>query len=98
VYLLPVHKSVEAERTLGEIAKGSIEEELASLQQEIRSFLETPPERASTLLRRFDSFEALRNRAKLYREVLAIEVTDLDQQLNKLSSAVEELLNQKSAA
>jgi hypothetical protein len=98
VYLLPVHKSAEAERALGEIAKGSIEEELASLQEEIRMFLETPPERPSTLIRRFDAFEALRARAKLYRDVLNVQVQDLDGQLNQLSAAVEEMLNQKQKA
>ena len=97
VYLLPVHKSAEAERTLGEIAKGSIEEELASLQAEIASFLNTPPERASTLIRRFDSFEALRSRAKLYRDVLAVEVQDLDKQLSQMSDTVESLINAKAA-
>jgi hypothetical protein len=97
VYLLPVHKSAEAEQTLGEIAKGSIEEELAALQSEISTFLHTPPERASTLMRRFDAFEALRNRAKLYRDVLHVQVEDLDQQLNKLSGAVEDMLAQKAA-
>ena len=97
VYLLPVHKSAEAERTLGEIAKGSIEAELASLQAEIESFLSTPPDRASTLIRRFDSFEALRARAKLYRDVLAVEVGDLDKQLAQMSASVESLLNAKAA-
>ena len=97
VCLLPVNKSAEAERTLGEIAKGSIEAELASLQAEIESFLSTPPDRASTLIRRFDSFEALRARAKLYREVLAVEVQDLDKQLSQMSASVESLINAKAA-
>ena len=98
VYLLPVNKSAEAERTLGEIAQGAIETELASLQEEIRGFLTAPPDRASTLMRRFDAFAALRSRAQLYREVLHVHVTDLDESLDKLSSTVERLLNQKSAA
>ena len=98
VYLLPVSKSAEAERTLGEIAQGSIEAELEALKGEIATFVQAPPDRASTLVRRFDAFEALRGRARLYREVLAVEVTDLDRQLDSLSATVEEMLNQKSAA
>lgn len=96
-YLLPVHRSAEAERTLGEIAKGAIEEELSVLKVEIEGFLQAPPERASTLLRRFDAFEALRTKARLYRDVLAVEVKSLDEQLDKLSAAVERLLAAKQA-
>lgn len=98
VYLLPIHRSPDAERTLGAIAKGTIEEELGALKAEIESFLSTPPERASTLIRRFDAFEALRARASLYRDVLHFEVADLESQLTRLSTTVEELLNQRSAA
>ena len=96
VYLLPVHKSAESSSALGEIARGSIEEELASLKSEIASFVETPPSRASTLVHRFDAFEALRARAKMYRSVLAVEVADLDTTLNKLSNTVEQLLAEKA--
>ena len=98
VYLLPVNDSAEAEATLGEIARGSIEVELETLKAEIAGFVHAPPDRASTLVRRFDSFEALRARAKLYREVLAVEVADLDHQLDGLSATVEGMLAQKSAA
>ena len=98
VYILPVHKSAEAEKTLGEIAKGSIEGELAALQSEIAQFVAVPPDRASTLVRRFDAFSALRTRAQLYRTVLSVEVQDLDRQLDLLAAAVEQMLDQKSAA
>lgn len=97
LYLLPVHESPEATRSLGEIAKGSLEAELAALQTEIAAFVSSPPERASTLLRRFDAFEALRGRAQLYRNILHIQVQDLDQQLDSMSAAVEQLVNAKAA-
>lgn len=97
LHILPVHDSPDAARSLGDIAKGSIEAELAALQTEIAAFVSTPPDRASTLLRRFDAFEALRARARLYRSVLKIQVQDLDQQLDGMSAAVEGLLNQKAA-
>lgn len=97
LYLLPVHESPEATRSLGEIAKGSLEAELAALQTEIAAFVSSPPERASTLLRRFDAFEALRGRAQLYRNILHIQVQDLDQQLDNMSAAVEQLVNAKAA-
>ncbi len=98
VSVLPVHRGPEAEQTLGEVARGSIEDELAALRAEIAGFVETPPDRTSTLERRLDAFEALRDRAKLYRNVLAIQVTDLDQQLDSMTATVSGLIHQKSKA
>lgn len=98
VYLLPVHKSDDAGRALGDAAKSAIEEELAALKTEIEGFVSVPPERVSTLVRRLDSFEALRSRAQLYREILAVQVADLDKTLFDLTDKVEVLLNQKAAA
>lgn len=98
VYLLPINRSPEAERTLGEVAWGSLEEELAALQAEIEAFLAAPPERASTLTRRLDAYQALQAKARLYSTLLKTEVHDLDAKLNKLSGSVEHLLNQKAAA
>lgn len=97
VYVLPVHDSADANRALGEIATASLEAELAQLQSEISSFLTAPPDRVSTLTRRLEAFEALRDRAKLYRGVLAITVTDLDQQLRNMTATVEKMIHKKAA-
>ncbi len=96
VYLLPVHDSADAHRTLGDAAVKSLETELATLKQEVEAFVANPPERKSTLVRRFDAFDELRNRAELYRDILSIRVTDLDSTLNALSSSMETLLSSKS--
>ena len=96
IFLLPVHKSLEGDKTLGAIAKGNIESELLALQAEIAAFVQAPPDRPSTLVRRFDAFSDLRSKAKLYRDILAVEVHGLDDQLDKLSGAVEDLLQQKN--
>lgn len=98
VYLLPVHRSEDATRALGEIARGAIEEELAALAGEIEQFLAAPPDRESTLVRRLDSFEALRARVRLYRDILHVQVTDLDGQLDRLAASVTGLLDAKQAA
>jgi hypothetical protein len=86
VHVLPVRQSAEADRALGQIATASLEAELAQLQTAIAAFVAAPPERTSTLTRRLDPFEALRDRAKLYRSVLSITVTDLDQQLRGMAA------------
>ncbi len=98
VYLLPVHASADANRTLGDAAKVAIEDELAALKAEVEGFIASPPDRPSTLVRRLDAFEELKSRAALYRDVLQVHVADLDATLDGLTVAVEGLLNQKAAA
>ncbi len=97
VQLLPVHRSADAERTLGAAAKGAIEQELTALRTEMTAFLASPPERASTLARRFEVYESLRARAALYRQVLQVEVEDLEAGLTQLTQSLEGLLAQKAA-
>ncbi len=98
VYVLPVHQSADASRTLGDAARMAIEDELALLKGEVEGFVAAPPERASTLLRRLEAFESLRSRASLYRDLLQVQVTDLDESLGRLTQSVECLLNQRAAA
>ena len=96
--VLPVHRSAEAVQTLGEVARASIEDELAALRIEIDGFVALPPERATTLVRRLEVFDALRGRARLYRDVLSVEVSTLDQQLNQLTATVAQMIERKSQA
>lgn len=98
VHLLPVHDSPEAQATLGEAAARSLEDELAELKHEVDEFLAVPPDRRSTLTRRIDSFDALRSKAQLFRDVLKVQVGDLETQLDQLTTSVEVLLQQKKAA
>lgn len=98
VYLLPVHDSADAARTLGDVAQASVEDELEQLKFEIDGFLQSPPERPSTLMRRLEAFEALKAKAELYRDILKVQVDDLDSQLSTLTSTVERLLDSKFAA
>lgn len=98
LYLLPVHASPDANRTLGDAAKLAIEDELAALKAEVEGFMASPPDRPSTLVRRLDAFEGLQARANLYRTVLNVHVADLEKTLADLSVSVEHLLNGKAAA
>lgn len=92
LYVIPVHHTVAAASTLGEVAKGSLETELAALQEELRAFQAEPPDRTSTLERRLHAFAALKTRAQLYRDVLKVQVDDLEGQLDAMGKAVEQLL------
>src|SRR6266702_1639755 len=88
VYLLPVHASADATRTLGDAAKLAIEDELAALKVEVEGFVASPPDRVSTLVRRLDAFETLKQRAELYRQVLNVHVLYLEGTLRDLSVSV----------
>jgi hypothetical protein len=91
VYLLPVNDSVDAQRSLGAAAAGSIETELKALQDEIAGFLVEAP-RPSTLARRLTAFEELRARADLYRSILGVTLEDLDGQLASMEASVQTML------
>ena len=91
--ILPIHATPEATEALGHAAHASIEAEVANLQREIAAFLEEPPERTSTLVRRLEQFQALRAKAGLYHSVLSVQITDLDASLDELSRTVQRLLD-----
>ncbi len=95
--LVPIHASPEATTALGDAARASIEEEVTALRAEMEGFLADPPERASTLARRLETFEGLRAKARLYHTVLQVQVQDLDTALNKLTLQVEGLLQTRAA-
>lgn len=52
---------------------------------------------SAEVVRRLDAFEALKNRAALYRDVLQVHVQDLEKTLADLIGCVEHLLNDKAA-
>jgi hypothetical protein len=98
VCIVPVHRTAEAEHTLGAVARGSLEDELAMLRAEVEGFVASPPDRTSTLERRLGAFEDLRARTRLYRDVLRVEVETLDQQLDRLAATVTQLIDGRNQA
>jgi hypothetical protein len=95
--LLPIHNSQEGNQTLSTAVRESMTEDIRSLRAEIDSFLQAPPDRASTLVRRLEAFDALRNKAQLYNSILQVQVMDLEADLNQLTLHVEGLLAAKAA-
>ena len=90
--IVPIHATPEARAALGDAARAAIEDDLVALRAEIQGFLAEPPERASTLMRRLQVFEDLRNKARLYHSVLSVHVQDLEASLDELTLNVEGLL------
>ena len=97
IYLLPVHRNGDAEKTLSAVAKGSLEAELAALSVEVEEFLAAPPERQSTLTRRLEMFDDLSARAGLYEMVLKGNLDGIRQKLENLTSSVESMLADRAA-
>ncbi|BDG08650.1 DUF6744 family protein [Anaeromyxobacter paludicola] len=95
--VIPVHASPEASQALGAAARSALEDDLAVLTAEIETFLQEPPERASTLTRRLATFDELRAKAHLYHSVLEVQVADLDARLDDLTRHVEGLLQAKAS-
>lgn len=96
--VVPVHQTDDGARTLGAVARGSLETELTALREELEAFKSQPPDRPSTLHRRLEAFEELRGRAQLYRDILNVQVEDLDQQLTTMAASVEQMLAAQEAA
>jgi predicted nucleic acid-binding Zn-ribbon protein len=88
----------EGQAALAQAAKASIEEELTALQSEMQQFLQTPPDRASTLMRRLEHFDDLRRKANLYQTVLQAQVEGLAENLTEMERQVQGLLDSKRAA
>jgi hypothetical protein len=97
MYLVPITATKEGQAALAQAAKASIEEELTALQTEMQQFLQTPPDRASTLMRRLEHFDDLRRRASLYQTVLQAQVEGLAENLSEMERQVHGLLDSKKA-
>jgi hypothetical protein len=95
--IVPVHASPEATSAIGDAARTEILQDLTSLQAEIDGFLTSPPDRPSTLLRRLQTFEELRDKAQLYHSILQVQVGDLETQLTTLTQHVEGLLQAQAS-
>ncbi len=95
--IVPIHATPEGIEALGHAAHESIETEVSALRAEIASFVEDPPDRASTLTRRLSRFDELKQRAQLYHSVLSVQVEDLDVALEELTRTVRRLLDEQAA-
>jgi len=97
-HVVPVHQTDDGAKTLGVVARGSLETELTALREELEAFKAQPPDRRSTLQRRLEAFSELRSRAQLYRDILNVQVEDLEQHLTSMAASVEQMLAAQEAA
>lgn len=89
--ILPVHHTEIGDAALARAAARSVSDEIADLQKEVAEFVAEAP-RAGVLQRRLQAYDDLRNRVRLYKDLLGLEAADLDASIGKLESAVDVLL------
>jgi len=94
--LVPIHATPEGNAALGAAAHSAVQREIEDLQAEIKAFVDEPPGRTLTLVRRLETFEDLRAKAQLYQSVLNVQVSDLETSLSELAGKVRELLQSTS--
>jgi hypothetical protein len=94
--IIPIHATPEGQQALANAAGSAIRDDLQALTEEIEGFVKEPP-RPSTLTRRLQAFDDLRQRAQLYHSILQVQVTDLDAKLTELTSHVQGLLNDQAS-
>ena len=90
--VFPVHDNAEARSTLQRAAAESFFGELREIGEELARFKEHAGLRGSTLERRIDQYEELRDRVDLYADVLAGKRDELIAQLDAAKAAVRAML------
>lgn len=90
--VLPLFATGIGTQTIAAAASKSVADEVVRLQAEIEAFKAEAP-RSGVLARRLVEYDALRTRAKLYRDVLSMDVTSLEQAIDDLSASVDILLS-----
>lgn len=85
--IIPVFDTDDAIRSLEELSRSTMERELADLKEELRRFRETGC-RASTLERRVEMFDSLRDKAELYEGVLDSTLADIRRGIDEAQGAL----------
>lgn len=99
LFLLPVHRTVEAVEALQAAADAGIEADLKALGAEIEEFkADLDGTRPSTLERRLQTFQELRERAHLYQTVLTYSAEGVGARIVEMETAVSALLGMKRVA
>lgn len=93
VWLLPVFDSDDSRDTLNQAVQTSIENDLQTLQKEIEDF--TKDTRDFALERRLATFDEIRTKANLYKDILSVAQDDLLAKIGKMEEKVREMLGVK---
>lgn len=88
--LIPIFDSEDSRGELQELAASSVEAAVKMLKQELESFnTKDSKTRMSTIEKRFEKFQDLKAKTALYREVLGLEIEELDKGIDAARAAME---------
>jgi hypothetical protein len=90
--VLPLFATAIGSATVAASAKRSIADEVEALKAEVEKFKASAPS-AGVLGRRLTEYDDLRAKARLYRDVLSMDVGEMEQALADLETSVEAMLN-----
>lgn len=86
-YQLKVFDTAHAKETLAAVAQNSLEEEIRQIEQQLDKFA-FEKARESTLERKLEGFEELRNRAAMFASVLNFKTSVIEEKINRVKAVV----------
>lgn len=91
--ILPIHDSVEGNKTLAATARNSLGSQLADLKAEMDKWTAAGKARVGTLDARLIEYAEIAERARMYADILSTEVEDILSGLDVLTAGAKKLLD-----
>jgi hypothetical protein len=90
LWLLPLYDSPESREGVNKAVRAGLEDKIREIRAEMESF--TSDTRPSTMARRFETFTAIRDTAKLYADILEMTHEDLLLQVAELEGSLKQMI------
>ena len=97
VYTLPIFDTKSSKQTLRNIAKATLDDELRLLAADIGNF-DKEKMRQSTIDRKLEAFENIRNRAKMFSRILSFKAKSFDEKITELQNSLRRDLGLESVS
>jgi len=92
MWLLPIYDSDESRDSIGRAAREDLQDQINGIKQEMEDF-SAEQTRPSTLQRRLNKFNELREKAKLYANIVKVVHSDLLEEITVLEGTVSSMLS-----
>ncbi len=95
IYQLPIFDTEEARSSLQEVAQRTFDDELRALETALETY-DPDSVRSSTLERKLEEFDALRNRVNLFTDVLNFKAEGMQKRVETIRSGLRQVLDERS--
>ena len=92
LYLLPIYKDTKSQKSLKTAFNENFRQELTKLAEELKTRIETEGTRSCTFKNRLREYKELRERAKVYEDLLQYKALDIRESINALEKQVTKAL------